>query len=417
MDMRRTGPESERGLITLATLPRSLAAAPHRLPFFAGATALLFAMAWWTLMLIDQRCGVIGLAEPPVHAGWAHAIVMQYQVLTPFIFGFLLTVFPRWLNLEPVGVRAYLPVGIGLFLGYVLTTMGLFGVPSLLHAGVVLTLAAWTVGLIRLIVLLAQRGRAAWHAISCAFALAIGLAGFAAFAVFLHTHDARLVHAAVEIGGFGFLLPIYFTVCHRMLSFFAGCVIPGYRDYRPMWALAAFWVLALAHLSLELLHGYRWLWMADAPLAALTAFIVYRWWPRAPMPGLLRVLFLGLLWLPVGVALYGAQSAWFALTGEFALGRAPIHAIAIGYFGSLLVAMVTRVSHGHSGRALAMTRSAWFAFGALQVIAVMRIAAEVLPDAPLWHVAAGVGWLIALAPWVARCAWITSTPRVDGRPG
>ena len=33
-------------------------------------------------------------------------------------------------------------------------------------------------------------------------------------------------------------------------------------------------------------------------------------------------------------------------------GRAPAHALYIGFFGSLLVAMVTRVTQGHSGRPL-----------------------------------------------------------------
>lgn len=37
-------------------------------------------------------------------------------------------------------------------------------------------------------------------------------------------------------------------------------------------------------------------------------------------------------------ALYAFQSAWYAVTGEFVLGRSPAHALFIGYFGSLLVA-------------------------------------------------------------------------------
>jgi uncharacterized protein involved in response to NO len=60
---------------------------------------------------------------------------------------------------------------------------------------------------------------------------------------------------------------------------------------------------------------------------------------------------------------------------------------------------------------------AWFAFAAIQLVAVLRIGAELAGDAPLWHVVAAAGWLVAFAPWVARSAFIYLTPRIDGKPG
>src|SRR3546814_5704501 len=72
--------------------------------------------------------------------------------------------------------------------------------------------------------------------------------------------------AAIKIGTFVLLLPVYFTVAHRMFPFFAGNVVKGYKPWRPMWLLGAFWPLTLAHLALELVHGYQWLWIADVPL-------------------------------------------------------------------------------------------------------------------------------------------------------
>ena len=79
--------------------------------------------------------------------------------------------------------------------------------------------------------------------------------------------------------------------------------------------------------------------------------------------------------------------------------------------------MVTRVTQGHSGRALVMPKVAWFAFGAIQLVAAMRIGAEFAGDSMRWQALAAIGWLIALAPWVARIGWITLSPRVDGKPG
>ena len=71
--------------------------------------------------------------------------------------------------------------------------------------------------------------------------------------------------------------------------------------------------------------------------------------PRPCLP-ILRVLFLGLAWLPVALALYAGQSVAYVATGVFWLGRAPAHALFIGFFASVLVAMVTRVTQGHAGR-------------------------------------------------------------------
>src|SRR6478752_780616 len=105
-------------------LPRSpgrsaemhLVKAPHRLMFFIGAGNVLLAMAWWSAWLVSTRWpDVLHLAQPAQYAGWLHATVMQYQVLASFVFGFLLTVFPRWMGLPDLPRARYLPVGIGVF--------------------------------------------------------------------------------------------------------------------------------------------------------------------------------------------------------------------------------------------------------------------------------------------------------------
>jgi uncharacterized protein involved in response to NO len=135
------------------------------------------------------------------------------------------------------------------------------------------------------------------------------------------------------------------------------------------------------------------------------------------MPPLLRVLFVGFAWLPIAFGSYIAQSVWFAATSEFVLGRAPAHALFIGFFGSLLVAMVTRVTQGHSGRPLVLGGVAAFGFVALQLVAVTRFVAELAPDSVGVQATAAIGWLVAFAPWVLRSSWIYLTPRADGVKG
>ena len=405
-------------LLLPLTALRQLAAAPHRLLFFVGAANVLLAMTWWAVWLLNARWQGMSLSQPPVPAGWLHAIVMQYQVLPSFMFGFLLTVFPRWMNLPPLTRRHYVPVGLGLLGGQAVTLVGLAGDLSLLKLGAIFTMTGWSLGTLILVALVhADEGRT-WHAVSCTFALVFGLLGLVLYTIFLYRFDARLMFVSIKLASILVLLPIFFTVCHRMLPFFAGAVIPGYRAARPMWALAAFWGLALTHLWLELRHGYAWLWITDVPLAALCGWVLWCWWPRVKqIPALLRVLFVGFAWLPVAFALYAAQSLNFAMTNEFVLGRAPAHALFIGFFGSLLVAMVTRVTQGHSGRPLVLGRVAAAAFILVQLVAVLRIVAEVVPDAMAWQAIAAVGWVIAFLPWVLRSAWIYLTPRTDGKAG
>lgn len=396
---------------------RLLADAPHRLLFFVGAANVLLAMAWWTLWLVDARWHVIGIPQPKVPAGWLHAIVMQYQVLPPFIFGFLLTVFPRWTNQLAIARRHFVPVGIGLLGGQVLTFAGLVGTPGMLQAGALLTLAGWVVGLALLLRVLWNESGRTWHAVSCAVALAFGLAGLALYAAWFHVPDARLLFVAIKLGTFGLLLPIFVTVAHRMFPFFAGLAVPGHAGWQPLLWLGAFWALALTHLWLESMHGYAWLWLPDAGLALLTGTWLWRNWPRRAMPPLLRVLFAGYLWLPAAMVMFAAQSAWYATTGAFVLGRAPAHALFIGFFGSLLVAMVTRVTQGHAGRPLVLGWTAGFAFVAIQCVAILRVTAELVPDAPAWQALAACGWLVAFAPWALRSARIYLTPRTDGKAG
>jgi uncharacterized protein involved in response to NO len=346
-----------------------------------------------------------------------HAIIMQYQVLPSFIFGFLLTVLPRWLEQRPFTPRHYLPVGVGLMGGQLLTLAGLAGNLWLLRAGGLLTFGGWAVGAVLLAGVLLRAGGRPWHAMSCMLGLSFGLVGLAFYLLLLVRPDTRAAFVAIKFGAIPMLLPIYFTVCHRMIPFFTNIVVRDYRVIRPMWTLAAAWALLLMHLSLELRHAYQWLWVADAPLMALFAGLLWVWWPRAAIPALLRVLYLGFAWLPLAFGLFTFQSAWYAAAGEFVLGRAPAHALFIGFFGSLLVAMVTRVTQGHSGRPLVLGGVAAAAFVLVQLTAVTRIVAEILSDAIAWQAIAALGWLLAFLPWVVRSGWIYLTPRADGQPG
>ncbi len=401
-----------------ADLPALLASAPHRMMFFAGASAIIVSMLWWACVLAG---GYFGHAMPPapVPPGWAHAVFTQYGMLPFFIFGFLLTVFPRWMAHPSLSQRHYVPVFLGVFGGYLLAHVGLLDRKPLLLAGLMMMLAGWAYALTVLGRILIKNGAKDRTGLSCFSALVLGFVGLAAFSAFSFGQSATLALAAIKIGTFGLLLPIYFTVIHRMLPFFsASAVGPSYHMVKPAWSLPVFWLLAMLHLGLELTNRPQWLWLADVPLTVFFLIHCLQWQPwKCMRPGLLAVLHIAAAWLPIALGLYATQSLLVFFDASVSLGRAPVHALTIGFFGSMLVAMVTRVSQGHSGRPLEMGRIPWLTFVLLQVVVLIRLFAELAENMALWLVIAAFAWLLAFLPWVIRSIWILSTPRIDGKPG
>jgi uncharacterized protein involved in response to NO len=408
---------------TFAELPALLASAPHRLLFLAGAIAILLSMAWWAVELTWMFGIPLGAwPQPTIPAAYAHGMLIQYGTFPLFMFGFLLTVFPRWMNRPALTPAHYVPVAGCIFGGYVLANVGLLNLPWLLVLGFLLMLIGYVFGIVTLARVLYAATNRIDHAKSCLLALSLGALGLIAFIAFLLGAPDDCAQLAIRIGTFGLLLPIFFTVTHRMLPFFSGNVVKGYKVIRPRWSLPVVWLLLLAHLLLDWRGALGWLWLVDIPLALVFAWHALAWQPWKVMhPGILAVLHLAFAWLPVAFVLYAVQDVIYASTGNLLFLRAPLHALAIGYFGSMLVAMVTRVTQGHSGRLLQMGGVPWLCFALLQIVVLLRLRAE-FPSGPdfnpyLWLVIAAYGWLLAFLPWVLRSAWIYLTPRADGKPG
>ncbi|HXD35749.1 MAG TPA: NnrS family protein [Rhodanobacter sp.] len=402
-----------------ADIPRLLAAAPHRPLFLAGTIAVMLSMGWWATELTWMRFGLAGWPQPTIPPAYAHGVLIQYGLFPLFMFGFLMTTFPRWLGRPDLPRTRFLPVAGCLLGGYVLAHVGLLDLTWLLKLGVALMLVGYVVGVWTLAgVLRASVAERKGHARSCLAALCLGTLGLAIFLAYLFGAPAECALLAIKIGTFGLLLPIYFSVMHRMLPFFTGNVVKDYPVIRPDWSMPVVWVLLLAHLLLAWRGVLGWLWLVDVPLALVFAWHSLTWRPwRAMRPGILAVLHLAFSWLPVAFVLFAIQGIVYATSGDFILGRAPLHALGIGFFGSMLVAMVTRVTQGHSGRPLQMGKVAWLCFVLLQAVALLRIRAELGGDMYLWLVIAAWGWLVAFLPWVLRSAWIYLTPRADGKPG
>ncbi len=397
----------------------TFSSAPHRMFFLGGVVQSLLTLCWW---LIDLG-GRYGGLYPPV--AWAisptdaHAMLMVYGFFPFFIFGFLMTTYPRWMNGEEVERRVYVPAFLLLAAGALLLYAGLVAGGSLITIALALFLEGWAMGLYALLrVYLRAKHPDKRHATITSTVLALGWLLLAGFAL----GHPLLVEAAKVCGIWVLLLPVFFAVSHRMIPFFSANVITGYRIVRPGWALILIPGGALLHAVLELTGQLPWLWLADLPMALGAIYLSRAWQLRAslatPILGMLHV---GFAWLGIALLLYAAQSLVLLTTGQLLLAKAPLHALTIGYFTSMLLAMVTRVTLGHSGRTLAADRLTWGIFLAFQSVALLRIAAE-LPGLEFearshLYLCAAVVWLACFGLWSWKFAPIYWKPRPDGRPG
>jgi uncharacterized protein involved in response to NO len=410
----RTAPAAPGALARLASVP-------HRFFFLAGAVQLVAVALWW---LVDLGGRYARLYEPiawTVPAPWAHAFLMVFTVFPFFVFGFLMTAMPNWTGV-PVARRAHLAAGLPMVVGVATFYAGLALDARLALAGVALLVAGWLAGASFLArVVRANRGRDRYAA-GLTGLVAVGALAAASFGGWLATGAGGFAAVSRHAGLWLFLLPLFLTVAHRLVPFFSSRVIEGYVVFRPRWSIPLLVAGCAAHFALELASARAWLWVVDAPMAAWVGFLALRWGLQGSFRArLLVMLHLSLVALAAALALYALDSATLALAGFAPLGLGPLHALAIGYFTAQTVAMVSRVSLGHSGRALAADSLTWRTFLGVLAVALVRVLAELWVVPPSMRgslaLAAGLLWLAVLLPWAARYVPIYLAPRADGKPG
>ncbi|MGB5591560.1 MAG: NnrS family protein [Gammaproteobacteria bacterium] len=392
-----------------------LSAAPHRLFFIGGLSMMIISMVVW----MAARASL--LAAPL--SGLDHAFLISHGVLAFFVFGFLITVFPRWLDQPAIKRSWYLSAFLGMAGGVLGLLIGLGMAPPLVPWALGLAGAGWLVGWLALARVFWDAQKTVVHTLVVLPALLLGLGALLAYAFWRAGGEWTWVYVGVTASLWLFLAPVFLSVSHRMIPFFTHAALGGnYEMARPtvlLWLLVAgCW----AHFGLGALHCFEWLWLADLPLAAIAGYLWLRWQPgRSHGNALLRALFVAFAWFPIATLIAAAQSLWYLIDGNFLFGRAPVHALTIGFFSTMAMAMVTRVALGHSGRKLFMQRWQWRALLMLQGVALVRIAAEwpgltadianTLISVSSWL------WLITLSPWAGYFIWICATPRIDGKDG
>lgn len=403
----------------------ALLAAPHRLGFFAGALMLSTSTVWWLLVLA-------GRAMPQLMLPWqvspslAHALLMTFSFMPLFFIGFLFTAGPKWLGRPQVPAHTLLPGVMASLAGWGVFLMGVHGAAPLTAIGLGAVAWGWT-GISRRFWQMLRASTVAdrTHARVIAVACSVGVAALWAAVLGLALEQPGIVYGALAVGLWWCIAPVYAAVLHRMIPFFTASAVPVLDAWRPMWLLWT-WIALLAvqvPLSMGVAAGGGAAaveFAVNAAAGALLVWLAVRWGLVQSLKiRLLAMLHLGFLWLGLAFVLQAVSIALVWVTGGvFDLGLAPLHAVTMGFLGSTLVAMATRVASGHGGRTLAADDFVWVVFWCLQVAIVLRVIAAFWlgPSAHLL-LAAALLWAGAWLAWSWRHVGWFGRPRVDGRPG
>ncbi|MDE2150387.1 MAG: NnrS family protein [Gammaproteobacteria bacterium] len=347
---------------------------PFRPLFFAAAAfASLGMLAWGTFLHLGW---LPESALPPLL--W-HGHEMLFGFAGALIGGFLLTAVANWTGRTPVGPRTLT----------LLVTAWLGARIALLTPAPMWFAAACELGyLLGLVVAMAQVVMATQNRRNY-FVIAL-LAVYAGLDISFFVGaagDAALASRAL-IWTVDWLTLLMLAIGGRVIPFFTVRRLPGIgaMDRRtPALAVnlgaALALVLDVAGASASL-RGLWWLLLAAAALARM---LHWRGW-RSGGESMLWPLHLGYLWLAAGMALRGA-----ALVGALARPETEtLHAITVGALGTLSVAMMTRVTQGHSGATIAANRWLALAFLLPSAAALLRLSGQ----PALWP-AAAVAWTLA----------------------
>jgi len=393
--------------------PNAKAALGHRFPVFsygfrpfflmAGSYAALVVPAW---LLVWHGAGLDLPLAPTI---W-HGHEMLFGVVVAAQCGFLLTAIPNWTGAAPVRDKKLM-----------------------------LLAALWLAGRVTAFLPFPLLFAAFDLAFLPALALAVGAtlirrAGKRNFVFILLLALLTLANAAVHFDGFGrpdlggaWGLHVAIAIFATMIGIVGGRVVPSFTEgglaasgqkvklWNPVLlnraalaALGAFLLSVLFGLAEPIVGG-------AALLAALLNLVRWAGWKgwRTWRHPLILVLHVGYLWLPIGLTLIGL-SELFSLVPL----NAGLHALGAGASASMILAIMTRASLGHTGRKLVADGWTMLAYVLVPLGAFLRVLGSLLDASASWLIdGGGALWALGFACFALRYAPMLLSPRTDGRPG
>ena len=397
-----------RGEQMLALRRRRMAAAHPFLrggfrPFFFGGAAWgLIALVLWILAL----AGATGLPTTLDPLAW-HRHEMLFGFVGAIIAGFLLTAIPNWTGRLPIAgpplaalaalwLAARLAIlfstHVGAFAAAVLD-VGFFVVLALLGAREVLAARNRNLPIVGMVLL------------------------FGAASAIDHAAAAGLIANS----DLGWMLGLALVIL--LISLVGGRITPSFtRNWMAKQGMSGqlptqpgrFDLLVIGATALALLFwvsGPAGLLPALLLLAAalLQAARLARWRGyRAATDPLVVILHVGYAWVPIGLALLGLSLASASIPRS-----AAIHALTAGAMATMILAVMTRASLGHTGRELKANGATVAIYALVTLGALLRVAAPLgFADYRLAMEASALAWGGALLTFLVAYAPVLFGPRV-----
>ena len=374
-------------------------------PFFLfGSLYAALAVVLW----VPWFLGLVHLPTefPPV--AW-HIHELMFGYVAAVVTGFLLTALPNWTGRPPVS-------------GWLLVS--LFGAWVAARAAVNLSsmagypvAAALSLAFTAFVLVVVGRELIAGRNWRNLKVLALLAALLASQIVFLWEVGRYGVGALGDRLAFATILLLMTLVAGRIVPAFTGNWLRARGEARLPPSFGRYDLVTVTTSAVGIL-----LWVGDGRLspsgvtgavllfsAALHLLRQLRWRPQRTLRNpLVAILHVAYAFLPAGFALAGLAE----IADLDAAGRAAVHAWTVGAFGTMTLAVMTRASLGHTGRALRASPLTVCIYLAVVVAAVARIVAALRPD---WTMAAvplaGAAWTAAFLGFSLRYGPMLVMPR------
>jgi uncharacterized protein involved in response to NO len=371
-------------------------------PFFlcAGVYAAVAIVLW--LLILYGQVRLPGALDPVV---W-HQHEMIFGFAAAAIAGFLLTAIPNWTGRLPV---AGWPLGllVGLWL---LGRVAVFATPAAGPWPAALIDGAFLPAFAAVVLREIVAGRN-WR--NAKVAIPVLLLALCNLAV-----HAESVGLAEDSARPALRLAIFLVL--TLIAIVGGRIVPSFT--RNWLARRGTTALPRSHpaldgvaIALVPMLGLAFVVLPESPLTAALAFAAavahaarLALWQghRTAAEPLVWILHVGYGWLPLGFALIG-----LSLLVEDIDAGAALHALTAGAFGTMTLAVMTRASLGHSGRALAADRGTTLAYLLVIAAALVRVAAPIAGWPVFGYEASAALWVAGFALFSIRYFPVLVLPR------
>ncbi len=383
----------------------NLSSKPHKL-FFLGAIAN--AVVYMGLLVAHYMGAASALIALPVY----HVYAMLFLVFTQFFTAFLFTMAPRFFATPPVARSQYLLVFLVFNLSSLFFVLSLYSaIKMIAAAGVGIFVAYALVCKVFVTAHLQSSVENRYDTNWILLALAMGGLSHLLFLLpWLGVTGDLLQRSSIDIGFFLYLFMMILTLSQKMIPFFTEGKVEGYKANKSRFFLETIFTLLVVKVFLKTLQLDQYGFVVDLCLATITLWEIIKWrLPFFKVEPILWVLYLSLMWIPVGFFLFFLEgfTHYFMEGRPLFFEKIPLHVIAIGYFTTIAVGFGSRIILGHSGRKPKADRYAVGLFMLVQLIVVVRVLSGLsLNLDATWYVnlilASAALWIALFLLWSLR---------------